>query len=119
MMPTKYLLWLVPTNRAFRLALDIDAIKDSPIGELVPISGFDQRTGEEYEHWAYLPDLLPGDVSLSSGTWTIVAQAEAALGRLDEASQQVPAPGLLRRAATRREAQSTSALEGTFAPLEE
>lgn len=99
--------------------MDIDAIKSSPIGKLVPIAGFDQRTGEEYEHSAYLPDLLPSDVALSSATWTSVAQAEAALGRLDEASQQVPEPGLLRRAATRREAQSTSALEGTFAPIEE
>lgn len=99
--------------------MDIDAIKDSPIGSLVPISGFDQRTGSEYEHWAYLPDELPEDVPLTSATWTAVAQAEAALGRLDEASQQVPAPGLLRRAATRREAQSTSALEGTFAPIED
>jgi Fic family protein len=99
--------------------MDIKAIKNSPIGTLVPISGFDQRTGKEYDHRAYLPDLLPQDVALSSATWTAVAQAEAALGRLDEASQQIPAPGLLRRAATRREAQSTSALEGTFAPIED
>jgi Fic family protein len=99
--------------------MDLEAIKNSPIGQLVPISGFDQRTGTEYKHKAYLPDLLPTEVSLPSGTWTQIARAEAALGRLDEASQQVPEPSLLRHAAIRREAQSTSALEGTFAPFEE
>jgi Fic family protein len=97
----------------------LKALEKSPIGTLVPISGFDQRTGSEYAHWAYLPEDLPPDVPLTSATWTTIAQAEAALGRLDEASRQVPAPGLLRRAATRREAQSTSALEGTFAPIED
>src|SRR5919201_2460942 len=99
--------------------MNLEAIRESPIGQLVPISGVDQRSGGEYEHHAYLPDPLPDDASLTSETWTIVARAEGALGRLDEASQQVPEPRLLRQAAIRREAQSTSALEGTFAPFEE
>lgn len=50
---------------------------------------------------------------------TAVTRAESALARLDQAARQVPAPGLLRQPALRREAQSTSALEGTFAPPEE
>lgn len=99
--------------------MDADLIRQSPIGAVVPISGFDQRTGDEYRHWAYLPDPLPGTVALSSATWTIVAQAEAALARLDESSRQLPEPSLLRRPALRREAQSTNALEGTFAPIED
>jgi Fic family protein len=99
--------------------MDIDAIKDSPIGRLEPISGFDPRTGREYEHWAFVPDPLPQTATLAPATWTRVASAEAALGRLDEASQQIPEPALLRRPALRREAQSTSALEGTFAPFED
>jgi Fic family protein len=41
------------------------------------------------------------------------------LGRLDQAGRQVPDPALLRRPTLRREAQSTSALEGTYAPLSE
>lgn len=41
------------------------------------------------------------------------------LGRLDQAGRQVPNPALLRRPTLRREAQSTSALEGTYAPLSE
>jgi Fic family protein len=99
--------------------VDLAAIEKSPIGQLVPINGFDQRTGKEFSHHAFLPDPLPDEVALSSATWTTVARAEAALGRLDEASQQVPEPRLLRQAALRREAQSTSALEGTFAPFED
>ncbi|HEX5929110.1 MAG TPA: Fic/DOC family N-terminal domain-containing protein [Solirubrobacterales bacterium] len=99
--------------------MDLEAMKGSPIGQLVPIEGFDQRTAKGFVHEAFLPDPLPMEVSLSASTWTLVARAEAALGRLDEASQQVPEPRLLREAALRREAQSTSALEGTFAPFED
>ena len=99
--------------------MDLDALRDSPIGELVPISGQDGRTGEHYDYFAYLAAPLPASIELSSGTWTEVTRAEAALARLDQAARQVPTPGLLRQPALRREAQSTSALEGTFAPLEE
>lgn len=98
--------------------MDLDAIRESPIGQLVPISGPDGRTGEHYEYFAYLATPLPRSIELSSATWTVVAQAEATLARLDQAARQVPEPALLRRPALRREAQSTSALEGTFAPFE-
>lgn len=88
-------------------------------GEVVPIAGFDERTGEEYRHWAYVPAPLPRAVSLSAGTWTTVVRAEAALARLDQAARQLPDPSLLRGPTLRREAQSTNALEGTYAPLED
>lgn len=101
------------------LDMNLKAISNSPIGELVPIAGFDKRTGENYEHSAFLPEPLPDMVSLSPATWTTAAKAEAALARLDQASQLIPDPGLVRQPAIRREAQSTSALEGTFAPFEE
>jgi Fic family protein len=99
--------------------MDLDTLRRSPIGRLVPISGLDGRTGAAYEHVAYLPDPLPHEVTLSPRTWATVVEAAAALGRLDQASRQVPEPALLRRPSLRREAQSTSALEGTFAPLRE
>jgi Fic family protein len=66
---------------------------------------------------AFLPDPLPETLVLSTGTWTIVNQASAALARLDGAARRIPNPALLRRPALRREAQSTSALEGTYAPF--
>lgn len=98
--------------------MDLESLQNSPIGTLVPIAGTDGVTGRHYDHFAFLPHPLPRSVELASATWTRVAAAEAALGRLDQAAQQVPEPSLLRRPALRREAQSTSALEGTFAPFE-
>jgi Fic family protein len=97
--------------------MDIAKLRESPIGSVVPISGTDGVTGRHYAHFAFLPDPLPASLDLASTTWTRVAAAEAALGRLDQAAQQVPEPSLLRNPALRREAQSTSALEGTFAPF--
>ena len=75
--------------------MDVDLLRESPIGQVVPISGLDQRTGESYQHWAYMPDPLPETVSLATPTWSLVALAEAALGRLDQASRQVPERRLL------------------------
>jgi Fic family protein len=99
--------------------MDLDALRHSPIGQLVPLSGTDGRTGDHYDYFAYLPRSLPASVELSSATWTVVAGAEVALARLDQAARQMPNPSLLWQPALRREAQSTSALEGTFAPLED
>lgn len=98
--------------------MDAARLSQSPIGSLVPISGVDPNTGKNFEHVAYVPDPLPPSVTLASSTWKAVATAEAALGRLDQAAQQFPEPALLRRPALRREAQSTSALEGTYAAIE-
>jgi Fic family protein len=99
--------------------VDLGALRASPIGQLIPISGTDGRTGDHYNYYAYLAEPLPAMVDLSPATWTVVAQAEAALARLDQAARQIPEPALLRQPALRREAQSTSALEGTFAPFED
>lgn len=99
--------------------MDVDAVRGSPIGDLVAISGTDARTGEAYDHWAFVPKPLPRKVPLESDTWLVVVEAEAALARLDQAGRQIPNSALLLRPALRREAQSTSALEGTFAPFED
>jgi len=89
----------------------------SPLGRLVPILGPDPVTHELVEGQAFLPAPLPIDITLSTPTWTAVNGATAALARLDGAARLIPSPGLLRRPTLRREAQSTSALEGTFAPF--
>ncbi len=54
---------------------------------------------------------------LSVETHLAVGEARAALAALDATSKQLPNPTLLRMPTLRREAQSTSALEGTYAPL--
>jgi Fic family protein len=62
-----------------------------------------------------MPAPLPDRLDLSTGTWHTVVEAAKALSKLDQGSKQIPVPELLRRPAIRREAQSTSALEGTYA----
>lgn len=79
--------------------------------------GPDPVTHEMAEGRAFLPDALPADLTLTTQTWTAVNTATAALARLDGAGRLIPSPGLLRRPTLRREAQSTSALEGTYAPF--
>ncbi|RAV10633.1 Fic family protein [Mycolicibacterium sp. GF69] len=93
------------------------ALRESPIGEVVPIHGFDPRFNEEYDHFAYIPDDLPDLVVLEPITYAMVVDATAALARADQAAALLPNPSLLARPAIRREAVSTSALEGTFAAL--
>ena len=91
-------------------------MRQSPVGELVPITGRDARHGD-FAYFAYLPHDLPDDVSLESSTWTKVATASMALGRLDQVCAQLPDPSLIIRPALFREALDTSALEGTVGLL--
>ena len=97
--------------------MDLERLAQSPVGRLVPIIGPDPTTHEMVDGQAFLPDPLPRDLTLSTGTWTTVNSATAALARLDGAARLIPNPNLLRRPTLRREAQSTSALEGTYAPF--
>lgn len=86
-------------------------------GTLVPIEGFDPVLGA-WKHSAFVPDPLPDEMpALRAQTYLAVADARAALAALDSTARQLPNPGLLRLPTLRREAQSTSALEGTYAPL--
>jgi Fic family protein len=96
--------------------VDIDRLRRSPIGAVIPIVAPDPATHELAGH-AYLPAPLPSSLTLSTATWTRVNAATAALARLDGAARLIPDPAVLRRSTLRREAQSTSALEGTYAPF--
>ena len=92
---------------------------DDTMGELVDITGSDPVTGS-WRHKAFTPPPLSSDEPpLSGGTYRMVAAAGRALAALDATAQQLPNPYLLRTPSLRREAQSTSALEGTYAPLRE
>jgi hypothetical protein len=100
--------------------VDRSLFEQSPTGRLVRITGTDGRSGTEYEHVAFQPDPLGNDEpDLAGPTWRAVSEAGFALGRLGQAGRQIPEPALLRQPTLRAEAQSTSALEGTFAPLED
>ena len=91
---------------------------NSPTGVLVPINGTDWRG--TWSHVAFLPHPLPDDSPLlSPTTFNAVAKARASLAALDVRASLLPNPALLRRPTLRIEAHSTSALEGTYAPLED
>ncbi len=91
---------------------------NSRMGSLVPISGTDPYLGA-WTHRAFVPVPLPAEAPpLSGSTYMAVADARASLAALDNTASQLPNPQLLRHPALQREAQSTSALEGTYAPLE-
>lgn len=83
----------------------------------MPVVGPDPATHEMVEGQAFLPSRLPSELTLSTRTWNTINAATAALARLDGAARLIPRPALLRRPTLRREAQSTSALEGTYAPF--
>ena len=91
---------------------------DAP-GTLVSISGEDASFGS-WQHRAFRPSPLTNDMPpLQAQTFVTVAEARASLAALDNTARQLPNPTLLRLPTLRREAQSTSALEGTYAPLAE
>ncbi len=96
--------------------MDVDALRASPVGQLVPIEGHDQQ-GKEFSYFAFLPSPLPNEVHLAPATWTKVAAASEALGRLHQACAPLPNPGLLIAPALAKEAVDTSALEGTYGAL--
>lgn len=97
--------------------MDAERLADGHMGQLVPILGPDPATHEVVEGLAFLPNPLPSSLTLSTETWLKITAATAALARLDGAARLIPNASLLRRPALRREAQSTSALEGTYAPF--
>ena len=97
--------------------MDLDAFTGSAPGDLVAITGADPVRGA-WRHAAFVPHPLPEDSpDLSAATYRAVADARAALAALDSTARLLPNPRLLRRPSLQTEAQSTSALEGTYAPL--
>ncbi|WP_366180607.1 Fic/DOC family N-terminal domain-containing protein [Actinomyces timonensis] len=91
--------------------------RNPAMGQLVTISGSDRLRGS-WEHKAFVPTPLPhAEPELGGATYRAVAAAGRALAALDATARRLPNPYLLRTPSLRREAQATSALEGTYAPL--
>jgi Fic family protein len=83
------------------------------------IFGSARRTGGRHGYVAYFPRSLPRQVPISSGNLLLVADAEAALGRLAGAGRLLPDPHLLVHPYLRREAVASTRIEGTQASLVE
>ncbi|HEX9889456.1 MAG TPA: Fic/DOC family N-terminal domain-containing protein [Nitriliruptorales bacterium] len=99
--------------------MDLAVFGRSPVGRLEPIVVTDARDGVGYEHAAFVPAPLPRSLALGTDTIAALLDAQLALGRLDGAATELPDPLLLVRPIIRREAVSTSALEGTYTELAE
>ena len=90
---------------------------NSNTGSLVEITGSDPVSGN-WKHAAFVPAPLPATMpELSSQTFLVVADARAALAALDSTAKSVAHPTMLRCPRSDAKPQSTSALEGTYAPL--
>jgi Fic family protein len=69
--------------------------------------------------WAYIPEPLPTSWELSHDVWDLLAQAREELARLDGVGRAIPNYNLLLRPLQRREALTSSSLEGTYATPEQ
>ena len=99
--------------------VDLTMFRNDAAGDLVAIRGTDPALGP-WSHRTFVPKTLGAEMpALSAATYLRVADARAALAALDNTGQQLPDAALLRSPTPRTEAQSTSALEGTYAPLGE
>ncbi|NIJ14629.1 Fic family protein [Saccharomonospora amisosensis] len=99
--------------------MQVEDFRNSPIGRLERIAGTDMRLRQPYSHFAFVPAPLPSSVHLSAATYKLLSEADRALGVLHASVNQLPNPHLLVRPSLTREAVSTSALEGTYAPYAE
>lgn len=99
--------------------MDISRFTAKSMGKLVPFNGTSIRGDAKYEHFAFIPSKLPSEIALSTQTHTLIAKASLEVGRLQESIRQLSRPAVLLKPSLAREAKSTSALEGTFAPLQE
>ncbi|MFD5864657.1 Fic family protein [Agromyces sp. NPDC127015] len=99
--------------------MDLDAFGASPVGTLTPISGYDARFDRSYNYFAFVPAPLPDEVTLTTETVFVMSEADRALGQLNARIHFLPNPDLLVRPVLATEAKATSAIEGTFATLDE
>jgi Fic family protein len=89
--------------------MDIEAFSVRPAGEIV-------RTMEG--HWAFVPAQLPPPIDLGRLARPI-AKAMHQIGELKGASRRVQNPYILIRPLQRREALTSSAMEGTYTTMDE
>ncbi|WP_253835349.1 Fic family protein [Actinokineospora globicatena] len=92
--------------------------RSSPAGMWIPVRDeWDGVPGRLLTEGAFLPKPLPSDVVLSSRTHRALADAQEALGRLDEATVRLLDPSALVRATQVREVQRSARLDGISTAL--
>ena len=97
--------------------VDTARFANSPNGHLEPLVIW--HGGKESDYFGFVPDRLPDAFSLTAETTLAVSEADQALGLLEGVARMLPNTALFIRPIVRREAVSTSALEGTYAGFSE
>ena len=98
--------------------MDMSRFANSPVGQLVETTITHDNHSLEVQ--AFVPDPLPVRLSLQSSTWKTVVETGLVLGELAGMTRQGEEdPTLLAGLTVRREAISTSALEGTYAEMDD
>jgi len=90
--------------------VELEAHANTPFGEA-------RRTQGPHGYVAYFPAPIPRALDLPASTVRLLADAEAALGRLGGVGRLVPNPDLLIRPYLLREALSSTRIEGTRAEM--
>ncbi len=93
--------------------MNIESFTEMKTGQLVPL-GATPKAG-----WAFVPGPLPGNWTIPEGLWPLVTEARDAVARLEQIQAFLPNPMLLLNPLQRREALSSSSLEGTYATAAE
>ena len=97
-----------------------DLFTAASTGVLLPLEGeVNTRYGViPYRTFAFKPARLGEYPAMTPSMVGAIGRATASLSRIDAIGANIPNPDLLQRPTIRREAQSTSALEGTYERLE-
>lgn len=93
--------------------MEREIFKDTPTGHLV------ERAGPEGPYWAFVPNPLPPGVSFDAELVRTLSDADRALGELAGLGRTMQNPHLLISPFVRREAVSSSRIEGTQANISE
>lgn len=94
-------------------------VRPLPPGQWAPVSGLPDVPDELRLEGAYLPPPLPSDLVLPPSTYRVCAEAEHALGRLDEAADRLDARSALVRSTQVRDATSSAGMSGVVMGLRE
>lgn len=92
------------------LGLDITIFTEFKTGQL---ESFVSETGRQ--NWAFIPNRLPSKILMTDALWSVVADAQQAVGALEQIKGILPEPYLLLQPLQQREAMISSRLEGTYA----
>ena len=98
--------------------MDKSKFADKCPGELIEID-LPSVSGKSKKDWAFLPNEMPSDWEFPEKLWPLLADAKEAAGTLNGIGQTLSEPDLLLSPLQRREALTSSIIEGTYVTPEQ